>query len=286
MRPVVSVIIPVYNTEAFLHQAIDSILNQSLKELEIIAVDDGSSDGSLNILKDYGEKVKVISQTNSGQGAARNKGLSIAEGEFVYFMDSDDWIEPDTLGKCVECCRKESLDFVFFDAITFGADVSGKAWFDYHRAASYSTPQAGYQILSSMIERGIYRCSVCMCLYRRDFLLENELRFPEGILHEDEYFSAAAFCKARRTAGIDREFYHRRLRPSSVMTRSFTKRNAQGYLQTLSLSEKLKNSPECRSAIEAFQGLIIKSLIHNSSQLPLRDRLQLLWTLIFKKWRR
>ncbi|MGM9748202.1 MAG: glycosyltransferase family 2 protein, partial [Candidatus Cryptobacteroides sp.] len=172
MRPEVSVIIPVYNTQDYVAEAVRSVLDQSLGNVEVIAVDDGSTDGSLDVLKSFGDSIRIFSKPNSGQADARNAALEIATGEFVYFMDSDDWIGPDTLKKCVEKCREENLDFVFFDAVSFGADFDSAScpWFDYHRSSSYTAPADGCSVMLDMLSKGLYRCSVCMCLFRRDFI--------------------------------------------------------------------------------------------------------------------
>ena len=137
MKPAVSIIIPVYNTRNYVAEALQSVLDQSLAYIEVIAVDDGSTDGSLEVLQSFGNRITVLSQKNSGQGAARNNALEIARGEFVYFMDSDDWISVDAMEKCVARCRKDNLDFVFFDAVSFGEgfdQASCPEWFDYHRS--------------------------------------------------------------------------------------------------------------------------------------------------------
>ena len=92
----VSVIIPVYNTEKYLEECLKSVINQTLKVIEIICIDDGSTDNSPDILKEYSEKdgrIRIYSQTNKGQGAARNRGIDLAKGEYVYFIDSDDFME-------------------------------------------------------------------------------------------------------------------------------------------------------------------------------------------------
>ena len=119
----ISVIIPVFNVELYLEECLDSVINQSLDDLEIICVNDGSTDSSLSILEKYAkmdDRVKIISQENQGQGSARNKGLSIAKGECIYFIDSDDKIELDTLKDCYDCVKKNDLDFVMFQLINYG----------------------------------------------------------------------------------------------------------------------------------------------------------------------
>ena len=112
MQPKVSVIIPVYNVEKYLRQCLDSVVNQTLKDIEIICIDDGSTDNSLNILKEYAQKdnrIKIISKKNGGLSSARNAGLKFATGEFVGFVDSDDYIERETYENAVEPLREEIM---------------------------------------------------------------------------------------------------------------------------------------------------------------------------------
>ena len=114
-----SVIIPVYNTEKYLCECLESVLNQSQKELEIIAVDDGSTDCSLDILHRYKKlysNIQVYSQENKRQGVARNNGLQQAKGEYIYFLDSDDTIDPETLEDCYKYAKEKNLDIVLFDS--------------------------------------------------------------------------------------------------------------------------------------------------------------------------
>ena len=119
--PKVSVIIPIYNTDAYLSEALDSICNQTLKELEIILINDGSTDKSQNIIEEYAVRDSRIQwhiQPNQGQGVARNHGLQYATGEYIYFMDSDDILDTTALQQCYDACEQKKLDFVFFDAET------------------------------------------------------------------------------------------------------------------------------------------------------------------------
>ena len=295
MQTAVTVIMPVYNTRNYLAQAINSVLDQTLARnggVELIAVDDGSTDGSDEVLRSYSDRIKVLSRQNAGQGAARNAALELASGEFVYFMDSDDWIEADTLEACVELCRNRKLDFTFFDATTFfddgDSDLSAYPWFDYHRASFYTEPAPGVQILDDMLERGIYRCSVCMCVFRKSFIQREGLRFPEGILHEDELFAAEAYIKAGSIAGIAKDFYHRRMRAESVMTKAFSRRNYEGYVKTISSASqiRLSDSEPLRSrqkdALRRLTEGWLLTLMHNGWKLPLQSRLYIAFLLLFR----
>lgn len=281
-RPRVSVIIPVYNTEEYLGEALESLCRQTLKDFEVIAVDDGSTDKSAAILKEWSSRLDmvVLSKQNAGQAAARNDGLDIASGDYIYFLDSDDWIEPDTLEKCVDLCDKRNLDFAFFDAVNFGSEIN---WCDYHRAAIYPHTQSGPTIMCDMLKRGIYRCSVCMSMYRRTFLSKKHIRFQEGIIHEDELFSAIAYFNASRVQGIAKDFYHRRLHDDSTMTRTFSKKNVDGYL---SVAKAVRKSgrliPDCKEAMRRLISSYMLSLMHNGWNLPCKVKCEIADAILFK----
>ncbi len=112
----ISVILPIYNTSKYLRQCLDSIVNQTLKDIEIICIDDGSTDNSLDIVKEYTAKdprVKFLTQPNQGQGVARNKGIDLAEGEYIGFVDTDDWIELNMYQKMYTTAIENNCDLVF-----------------------------------------------------------------------------------------------------------------------------------------------------------------------------
>ena len=116
----VSVIIPIFNVEKYLKKSLDSVVNQTLKEIEIIAIDDGSTDNSLNILKEYqntDDRIIIFEQENKGPGEARNLALNHVKGEYVFFLDSDDWIELNTLEKLYNNAIENNCDLVLFDSI-------------------------------------------------------------------------------------------------------------------------------------------------------------------------
>ena len=117
--PKVSVIIPVYNTEEYIGETLNSIINQTLKDIEIIVINDGSTDNSLRIINEYAQRdsrITVFTQANQGLSLTRNKGIIEARGEYIYFMDSDDLLENDALNSCYKHSTKGHLDFLFFDA--------------------------------------------------------------------------------------------------------------------------------------------------------------------------
>ena len=206
-----SIIIPVYNVEPYLRQSLDSVLGQTFGDWEAVCVNDGSTDGSAAILEEYAVRdlrIKVITQVNGGLSAARNTGLRESKGEYVLFVDSDDWIEPDTLSCISKCLNGE-------DMLCFGgwqgdqmeipvAESRLNGWDYYNRHA---------------LEHHVFPfvCVVLRC-YRRHFLLDNSLTFKEGILHEDNHFTPRACLAAKCVSVIPDALYHYRVRPGSIMT--------------------------------------------------------------------
>lgn len=192
----ISVIIPAYNCEKTIERCIDSLLCQHGAELEIIAVNDGSSDRTLSKLNAYGEKIKVISIPNSGVAGARNAGLAHAEGEFLLFLDSDDFFRENAIRRLVEAQQMHDADIVHFryeyvypDGRTFVPERQiGEDFF----AEKRDFPDRVYP----MFWKGIYLNSVCMSMFRKSTV--QEIRFCTDLkTAEDAFFSLAAFTNAK-----------------------------------------------------------------------------------------
>ncbi len=233
----VSVIIPVFNVERYLEECLDSILAQTLKEIEIICVNDGSVDNSLNILKEYEKKypqIKVMDQLNKGQSAARNRALEQASGEYVYFMDSDDLLTSKALDELYQICNEKKLDILYFSGTSFFEDdelaKKHKGFVNnYYRKGNYTKVRTGEEMLKTLIENKDYFVSPCLQFLRREFLVSNRIRFFEGIIHEDNCFSFQALLLAQKTFCVNDIYFYRRVRGSSVMTHEETSRNLRGY---------------------------------------------------------
>lgn len=282
-EPRVSVIIPVYNTEPYIEEAVRSIMEQTLRELEIIIVDDGSTDGSRRILERLAAedgRILLLSQANAGQAAARNAALGRARGRYVYFMDSDDLLESDALAICYARCEADRLDFVFFDAVSFGAPASDAAWFDYRRAGAFPGIHTGRKLLGRMLDTKRYRSSVCLNLIRRELLDRAGLRFYAGIIHEDELFTARLYIEAARVAGIARTFFHRRVREESTMTTRFSQRNVTGYMTALRELNRFAagRDAESRRAVRMLTRSILRVVMQSAWQLPAAERRRLALT--------
>lgn len=211
--PEISVIVPVYNTAPWLRRCLDSICTQSYRELEIICVNDGSTDDSAEILQEYASKdsrIKVIHQKNAGLSAARNAALEQASGEWVTGVDSDDYLASFVYERAMDRAAPE-VDMVFFGATD--VDDDGRAL---PHNAYFDLPEAGVYPMSPDLAE---KLNVCFCtkLWRRSVIEKHALRFPEGLLHEDTalYYLAVPFV--RKVAVYDAMGYMYVQRSGSIM---------------------------------------------------------------------
>ncbi len=210
----VSIIIPVYNVEAYLSQCLDSVTAQTLKDIEIICVDDGSSDRSLDILKEYQAKdprIQIICQKNAGAGAARNAGLRKAQGEYLSFLDSDDFFEPDMLELAYNQIEQYQADFVVFNSDQYHMDkkefVSIPWVLRIHDIPPYM-PFSHRQLTDN-----VFKTFVGWAwdkLYRRSFVLEHNLWFQEQRTSNDMLFVFSALILAKRIAIVNKVLAHQR----------------------------------------------------------------------------
>ena len=235
--PRVSVIIPFYNTERYLGECLRSVCAQTLREIEILCVDDGSDNGSPEIVRAYAERdprVRMLSQENLGPAAARNCGLSAAKGEYILFADSDDLlVRTDAAELLYRRASGDRLDVLFFDCEAFpdGAENVDPEQYSayYRRSGEYAGVFPGAELLSRMNGAGDYLCSPCLQMIRRAHLTERAIRFLPGICHEDEAFTFETCLKAERAGYCAETFYRRRLRPDSIMTSAEKPEHAVGY---------------------------------------------------------
>lgn len=192
MKVKVSVIVPVYNVEKFIDKCLDSLVNQTLKEIEIIVVNDGSPDNSQKIIDDYvkkyPKKIKSLIKENGGQGSARNMGLDIAKGEYISFIDSDDWIDLDTLEKMYNLAKKEKSDIVICDMVDHFNDYC-----IYHNCTKYSSV---YEVTPSASNK----------IFKKDVI--GDIRFLPKLWYEDFNFTTKILLNTNRIGVISEGMYH------------------------------------------------------------------------------
>lgn len=207
-----SMIVPVYNVEAYLDDCLTSLQSQEYTDFEVICVNDGSTDCSRDILSKWESRfpqMKVIDRENGGLSAARNTGLQAAISDYVVFVDSDDWVEPTMLKRLAEenndedmiCFACRRTDHNTYDTLV-PEQSEGWNYYNRHALEHHEVP---------------FVCVWQRC-YRRGFLEENNLRFREGILHEDNEFTPRACLKSKRVKVIPDVLYNYRIRSGSIMT--------------------------------------------------------------------
>ena len=217
--PKISVIIPVYNVEKYLNQCFDSVLNQTVKDIEIICVNDGSKDASSDILKEYAskdERFLVINQSNQGLSVARNNGLNAANGDYVAFLDSDDYIlSNDYFEKLYNACEKYNAD-VSVASIIRGNDKKSDYIFKIDKE----------EVASSYIDK-LLMCDVPDTnyvwnkLYKRESLLDTGIVFPAGRLYEDLYYTHKVLYYIDKVVSVpDVSVFYRKRSDSIVKTKN------------------------------------------------------------------
>lgn len=214
----ISVIVPVYNVEKFLPECLDSLKKQTLRELEFICVNDGSPDGSLEILNRYAaedERFLVVSQENGGLSAARNTGLKYAKGEYVYFIDSDDLIAPDHLENMYDSAKKENADIVINENFVPFVD-SIPAIFE----ISVIFPDGVYEVTPEYILERHKNVTVWTKLYKKSLILDNNISFPVGLIYEDEYFYFATMPYAKKVVQCNTGMYYYRQSGGSIVAKA------------------------------------------------------------------
>lgn len=226
-EPMVSVVVPVYNVARYLCECLDSVLGQNLRDIEVICADDGSTDGSGEILARYAAndpRVRVVMGDHRGLGATRNRALAVARGRYLAFVDSDDYVEPDIWTTTVSCAETEGADLILFDVERF-EDGTGKILrepFVYH-----PNPFRG-------------------CCYPHNRLVARELwadmRFPENVFGEDMLPHIRLSLEARRIVHLERKLYHYRQRASSLMGSARESRATDHLVNAASVLDYLDRS--------------------------------------------
>ena len=220
-KPFFSIIIPIFNTELYLRRCLDSIVNQSFRDIEVILVNDGSKDNSINICLEYIEKDKRISlilKQNEGLSEARNDGIKKAKGDYILFVDSDDFIDE----KACETFYIVIKEYFHLEIIAAKHEVIKKKKRIQRPIVIPDDVVSGVEFLKQQFEAKKYYCNVVRNVYNRKFLIDNYLYFKKGLLAEDMDWTPRVFILARRVKAIDYPFYKNVKRNKSI-TRSIDK---------------------------------------------------------------
>lgn len=234
MQKLLSIIIPVYNTGDFLHKCISSVLSQTLSDFELILINDGSTDNSGQILDEYAKKdnrIKVIHKENQGVSAARNDGIREASGEYIGFIDSDDWIQNDMYEKMYFLAKENNAEIVMCDAVTVYDDKPEET--DTINQLKQDLLLKKQDISPSLLLE--MAGAAWRCIYKTDLIKENNILFPVGIkLSEDRIFNILAFGYSSNIYYTKTAFYNRFMREGSAVNKYY-----ENKLQ-IALDAKLK----------------------------------------------
>ncbi len=218
-NPLISVIIPLYNNGNYIIDCLKSVSGQSYNNLEIIVINDGSTDNSGIQVEEYAEKEKrlrIFHQENKGVSAARNKGIKNAKGSYISFIDSDDTINLHGYFDFVKIIEKTDADIILSDIIYCYDDGSKYQIGNRGNLFENKRIMSGVNCFSRMMQNECYIPMVCNNIYKTEFLLKNNLFFPP-FLHEDEFFTPKAFFYAEKVSELNLDFYYYRQTTSSIM---------------------------------------------------------------------
>lgn len=213
-----SIIIPVYNVEPYVGKTLNSVFETAAptEDFEVIVVNDGTKDGSMGVVHLFGDRpnLKILEQDNQGLSAARTRGLSVAQGDFIWFVDSDDWLVEDGVGKVLSLLKERpDADVLMFPLQHIVVADPSKNRLDYQ--FSGETAVSGIEVMRDL---GLYIWCAPRFVFKRSFTKDDRLFFPLGMLHEDEYFCPVLMYLSSRVYIFDWPVYNRYLRPGSIMT--------------------------------------------------------------------
>lgn len=288
-NPIVSVIMPVYNTALYLGEAVDSVLTQTMSDFEFIIINDGSTDSGGEILERYAgldSRIKLYTKHNEGSSIARSLGLSKAIGDYLYFMDSDDILEETAFEDSLCAIKENNADLLVFDAVSFNDNSSlDKESFSYNKKGKFPTDvMCGPEFMSQLLIRGLFRVTPWIHFLKRDLVSRNKIDFYPGIVNEDELFFSMVYFYARRCIYLPKTLFKRRLRPNSTMSVPFSSKRMSSYFVIIDQlgKESMRLSGEISMKnISLLISNISNGVAYQSSLLGFKERVRVLhnfWT--------
>lgn len=241
----VSVIMPIYNAYDYLRPAIDSVLDQTLKEIELICIDDGSTDSSFDLIKEYqkkDERIRIVTETNAGPALARNNGIKRARGEYLAFLDADDFFEPTLLEKLYAVATERDLDIAIAEYDIYN---SRKATFETAQPSEHEEVYTENEVTSKNIcpDRIFLSTNGAAWnkLFRRSFVIDKQLSFLRDVkMYEDVYFVVTSLSLATRVSKISDVLIHHRIYTDQARAKMFRKHYSQVLVAYLAMKEFLR----------------------------------------------
>ena len=262
IKPLVSVIVPVYNVEPYLRRCIDSLINQTLQDIEIILVDDGSTDGSGQICNEYAAKdarIRVVHQENAGLSEARNTGIDCARANYLMFVDSDDWVEPEFCELPLTIGKEQQADLVMFQ---FRRIQNGK---EKKRRYYYIDEGIKTQAEAFDLIQGAVGMAAWNKLYHRDLYRIN--RYPKGKNYEDSFLTPILVHEAKRIVYTPTALYNYEKRTGSITT-DLSAKNAQDQYDAKTLSAQLLEEWGYPSLSEKYLQINLLSFVSREWKSP------------------
>lgn len=258
----ITLIVPVYNVEVYLEQCLNSVVDQLIPFDEVILVNDGSTDNSLEICKHYisaNNYFKFINQRNEGLSVARNMGMKYASSRYIMFLDSDDYLRKDTVKILKDQLRNVEYDAIFFDSdihIETDCNIVNRNIYDRSKAGLDGTSMNGWKYFSKCYPRN-YVVSACMAIYKKEVIVNAGLQFPKGRYYEDNYFTFAFIDRARCVIHISDKLYRRRYRENSITVSKFSEKKFIDCIEVSRLIWRIcikgyENFPELKKILLSF----------------------------------
>lgn len=295
----VSIIIPVYNVEKYLEKCLSSIYSLNLEDKEVILINDGSTDSSIDILKKfknkYPDKTKIITQKNQGLSEARNVGIKNSNGEYILFIDSDDFIDPIETEEFLKFGLEKKVDVLIGNYKEYydGKNIIDRKFYK----MSKDIEKEGIFYIENGFKNKCFTVSVWDKFYNRNFLLKNNLFFEKGLLHEDALFIPIVFFYAKKVRCYNKKFYFYRKNNSSSIMNTLSKKNYEHLLYIVNRLIDFKNERKlenkyCNRLILGIYIVILrkgkyinKDTFYKISKLNFnfREKLKLIYVFILQK---
>lgn len=266
-RMKISIVVPVYNVEKYLDRCLKSLINQTYKNYEIILVDDGSTDNSGKMCDKYAnnyKNIKAIHKKNGGLSDARNTGIKQAEGDYLMFVDSDDYIAIDAIANLIDSAKNNNPDIIIGDYYKI---ENGHKYLNSHSNFRENKTYTSKEYLVSSIAAGEFHAEQWTNLYRTDFWKENRFKYKKGILHEDMEIVLKEFLAANKILYVHYPFYYYIIRENSIMTGEKRSRRLYDLTYIYNDWKKIAYEQKDKELKNAILSLLSKCIIHTCAEL-------------------